>query len=1401
MKTQIQSGFLGKILLNFICTLTLIFGLIPMTQAQTPMYNAGSWGTTGTGGNSIPFSFYVDSRAQLLFPATAFGAVPGGLYITKIYFVSYAAITPPSSVTFTNFKVGLAQPNLSVLSATFEATTSCLNASSYVVSPITGGNWFMITLSTPFLFNPALPLVVNISFSATNQPSTWYVITQGGTPPAGYYRNYATPNTSTTGTPGAMAYNFGFDLGAGSGGIALPPIANFFPSQATTSSTPTDTVWINSPFDLVATSTNATRSFWDLPGETTLNPGYARTNVGFTSQQYIDTAKYYSKFRYNFGRRGFWPVRLLSINDYKRDSLRDSIVKYIWVDTPSRAPVPNFFSARTKIGIADYASLVDISSYGPNQWYWTINPDVTNVPNPYFANFFSNPLGQNPLLFGGFPGKYAICLQVWNARGWDTICKQNYIEVINSVNMCSGSGSTSSSWDQGFVFGPSGPAFSYTRSQVLGCPGFLLNPCADSIFLFVDRIKMLPTDTLVIHNGTSQSAPIIGKLGAASVGVLPQAIINNGIRGGNRLFLRFMTGNGTIPNPYDSAGFSIRWAIKGASYGIPQSHIVVPDTIYHNQPVQYSNTSTGTLMQYSWDTDGLNGYDSTGPIATRTFVVSSPVYRKICLVTYNCLGSDTSCKNVLFLPTNQKPLVRFTVDKVQGFNTDTFRFTDQSLFGPSVWNWIITGGNYQAIMGTVKVGNVVTSRNPIIRFTQRTKYTVKLVATNQFGTDSLIKVDYINIGAYDQPQCLTDIGLADGSIGISRVQLQSGLDTAVNSFTPCYQMVLGNQSANMYRGMKHVLKIARPGISSPMDRKAWLDRNMDGLFTIDELVMNDMASNILEKTDTISISGTQQLGGSRLRVGVTYAGTQLNPSVLFLGVFRDYIVNFPMDTVKPSISLNGSSSFTTEIHKAFVDPGVISMDNIEGDISSKYITIGTVDTSKVGPNYLRYIVKDLYGNVSDTLNRTVYVILNQTGPSIALSGSASMYVEVYKKYTEPGYVAKDNQGIDISSQVVVSSTLDTSKLGAYSIGYVITDAFGFFKSASRAITVGDTTRPYIVPPFNNIYIQQVGSAIDLSKVVLKRDNFWSENALLLTWLGSVDVNKVGTYVILYNLRDGSGNIGNEVSVEVRVRDTKVPNIYLNGNSPMTAEVFSGFADPWVTVSDNYWPTNTIVVTKKGAVNMNVLGSYTIWYIATDPSGNQDSVSREIRVVDTTKPVVNLLNITEVNIPRWKEYIDPPVQLTDNYNTEAQMLAANLFTANNNLPLNANNKPFADGVGIFSVRYKVKDLSGNESDEAVRRINVLQEGPSGISPVMNIDNLMSVYPNPSNGLIHVRLADVQKEDVQVFVLDMLGKEVMHKTISKNNLQTEEIELQTSPKGFYLLKVQTGDRVYMKKLQVN
>jgi hypothetical protein len=212
-----------------------------------------------------------------------------------------------------------------------------------------------------------------------------------------------------------------------------------------------------------------------------------------------------------------------------------------------------------------------------------------------------------------------------------------------------------------------------------------------------------------------------------------------------------------------------------------------------------------------------------------------------------------------------------------------------------------------------------------------------------------------------------------------------------------------------------------------------------------------------------------------------------------------------------------------------------------------------------------------------------------------------------------------------------------------------------------------------------------------------------------------------------------------------------------------------------------------------------LGTYNLWYIATDPSGNKDSVLRVVNVVDRTKPRIDLLNVNEVNLPRWKEYIDPPVALIDNYNTDKEMRDPKYFTVLIGLPRNTEGKYYGDVPGIYTIRYKLKDLSGNEADDVIRMINVLPA--NNLDEVMNLDRFMSVYPNPSNGLVNLRLVSPNVDDVQVSVFDILGKLVQQKKIEGNNLQANELDLTGQPKGFYLLKVQAGDKVFARKIQVN
>ena len=79
-------------------------------------------------------------------------------------------------------------------------------------------------------------------------------------------------------------------------------------------------------------------------------------------------------------------------------------------------------------------------------------------------------------------------------------------------------------------------------------------------------------------------------------------------------------------------------------------------------------------------------------------------------------------------------------------------------------------------------------------------------------------------------------------------------------------------------------------------------------------------------------------------------------------------------------------------------------------------------------------------------------------PSIEVLGDASVVVQKGSTYTDAGCIAT-LKGEDVTSQVQVTSTVNTAKSGVYSVNYSITNAEGFAKTASRTVTVLDLTDP------------------------------------------------------------------------------------------------------------------------------------------------------------------------------------------------------------------------------------------------------------------------------------------------------------------------------------------------------
>ena len=84
---------------------------------------------------------------------------------------------------------------------------------------------------------------------------------------------------------------------------------------------------------------------------------------------------------------------------------------------------------------------------------------------------------------------------------------------------------------------------------------------------------------------------------------------------------------------------------------------------------------------------------------------------------------------------------------------------------------------------------------------------------------------------------------------------------------------------------------------------------------------------------------------------------------------------------------------------------------------------------------------------ADKSRITYYAVLE-------MNGDAYMTTPVGSTFTDPGCVAT-MAGEDVSDQIVVTGSVNTSKVGFYTLGYTVVNADGFPASASRTVAVVD----------------------------------------------------------------------------------------------------------------------------------------------------------------------------------------------------------------------------------------------------------------------------------------------------------------------------------------------------------
>lgn len=86
------------------------------------------------------------------------------------------------------------------------------------------------------------------------------------------------------------------------------------------------------------------------------------------------------------------------------------------------------------------------------------------------------------------------------------------------------------------------------------------------------------------------------------------------------------------------------------------------------------------------------------------------------------------------------------------------------------------------------------------------------------------------------------------------------------------------------------------------------------------------------------------------------------------------------DPIAPVLELAGGETITVLKGTEYQEPGFSAQDNCEGDITSKVVVSGEVDTGKLGSYELTYTVTDAYGNEA-TAKRTVKVWMTKIDSS------------------------------------------------------------------------------------------------------------------------------------------------------------------------------------------------------------------------------------------------------------------------------------------------------------------------------------------------------------------------------------------------------------------------------------
>ena len=290
-----------------------------------------------------------------------------------------------------------------------------------------------------------------------------------------------------------------------------------------------------------------------------------------------------------------------------------------------------------------------------------------------------------------------------------------------------------------------------------------------------------------------------------------------------------------------------------------------------------------------------------------------------------------------------------------------------------------------------------------------------------------------------------------------------------------------------------------------------------------------------------------------------------------------------------------------------------------------------------GTKMLKIVGKDNSGNVLEKLlvrtedDFESYEVKEwKDKPVITLNGENEITLELGEDYLELGALAVDGEGVNITEDIVIdSSLLNINEIGTYEVKYNVTDSTGMMADeAIRIVIVADRIKPEIILiGGSTVNLIEGESYVDAGATAT--DNVDGDITGNIVIDSTVNTDVVGEYKVTYNVSDTSGNAAIEVIRTVNVtekivEDTEKPVITLQGTATINITVGESYVDAGATALDNIDGDITGNIVIDSTVNTDVAGEYKIKYNVTDVAGNEAIEVIRTVIVEEVKPITGSL---------------------------------------------------------------------------------------------------------------------------------------------------------------------------------